>query len=375
MGHCISKQSPQLITTDSSRNSGHDGTNNYGSSIVAKPTSKRMKKRVAATAEIVVGSSNVGSAIHKPQRLGTTNEEEEGSQYRRSGSTAIQSSSSSINSSSDVQSSIVVVDRQKRGSSSSLTLSTSFQSRDNKLPISSFTQSYQIIQPQITLGYGIAGQVQQCINRSTSQPVAVKIISKSRIQRQDRIKREIAFLKQVHHPNIIQVYDVYEDEDEVHIVTEMCRGGELFDRIIEKATLSSKRSSSSNNGGRITRAVPACFREKDAARIIHSLLSAVPYLHSKDIVHRDIKPENILFTEKDDDESPIKLINFGLSIRHNSTQHCDPPLTNTVGTSYYMAPELLRGSYDRSCDLWSIGVITCTSKYGSMPNFSRLGTI
>ena len=123
-GRTGSGQAPQLITTDSSRNSGHDGTNNFGSSIVAKPTSKRMKKRVAATAEIVVGSSNVGSAIHKPQRLGTTNEEEEGSQYRRSGSTAIQSSSSSINSSSDVQSSIVVVDRQKRGSSSSLTLST-----------------------------------------------------------------------------------------------------------------------------------------------------------------------------------------------------------------------------------------------------------
>merc|ERR1712087_868511 len=104
---------------------------------------------------------------------------------------------------------------------------------------------------------------------------------------------------------------------------EMCRGGELFDKIIDKA----KRSKKSKTNG-TNRRMPSCFREKDAARIIHSLLLATSYLHSKDIVHRDIKPENILFVEKDDDESPIKLIDFGLSVHHTRDAK---PLTASVG--------------------------------------------
>ncbi|KAL7536307.1 hypothetical protein ACHAXR_010970 [Thalassiosira sp. AJA248-18] len=209
------------------------------------------------------------------------------------------------------------------------------------------TETYHIL-PEVT-GHGIAGQVRQCIHKKSSQLCAVKTISKSRIRRKDRIKREISLLKEVRHPNIIQLYDVYEDEDAVHIVTEMCHGGELFDKIVEKQAVPSA----------------SCFSEKDAARIIHSLLSSVSYLHSRDIIHRDIKPENILFTEKDNEQSPIKLIDFGLSIRHNS-RNCEP-LTNTVGTAYYMAPEVLDGSYDRSCDLWSVGVIAYIMLSGRPP--------
>jgi len=114
--------------------------------------------------------------------------------------------------------------------------------------------------------------------------------------------------------------------------------------------------------------IPACFHERDAARIIHSLLSAVSYLHSNDIIHRDIKPENILFVDKEgescNDSPAIKLIDFGLSVRH--TPNC-PPLSNTVGTSYYMAPELLNGSYDRACDLWSVGVVAYVMLSGRPP--------
>ena len=156
------------------------------------------------------------------------------------------------------------------------------------------------------------------------------------IQRPDRIKREVAFLSEVDHPHVIKAHGVYEDEHSYHIVTEMCHGGELFDKIVEKAA-----------SGR------GCFKEKDAAKVISELLSAVSYLHSLDIVHRDIKPENILFTEKGS-ASSIKLIDFGLSIRHRKGE---PRLTSTVGTAYYMSPCCLNGSYDRSCDIWSVGVI------------------
>lgn len=232
--------------------------------------------------------------------------------------------------------------------------STSSDLQPSSQPQTPFAQTYKILREK-KLGIGLAGEVHQCVHVPTSQLRAVKSINLTakELKRKDRIRREIDFLKEVDHPNIIRLHDAYECEDNVHLVTELCHGGELFDRIIDKADDCSRKS-------------PTCFREKDAARIICDLLKAVSYLHSKDIVHRDIKPENILFAQRNDDESPIKLIDFGLSIRHNAAE-TDEPLATPVGTSYYMAPELLDGKYDRSCDLWSIGVIAYLMLSGRPP--------
>ena len=148
-------------------------------------------------------------------------------------------------------------------------------------------------------------------------------------------------------------------------------------RYVEKASLSKQRAdtdtSSSNHDNQQQQEsqqagsteLPACT-EKDTAKIIHQLLSAVSYLHSRNIVHRDIKPENICFTdsEKNDESLSIKLVDFGLSIRH--TDAC-APLTSIVGTSYYMAPQVLQSVYTKTCDLWSIGVITYTMLFGRPP--------
>lgn len=169
---------------------------------------------------------------------------------------------------------------------------------------------YQVLS-QVT-GYGVAGSVHPCIHRDTCEMYAVKCIKKSDVKRPDRIKREVEFLSEVNHPNIIRIKTVFEDDKHCNIVTEMCHGGELFDQIVAKA---------GPNG---------CFQEKEATRVIESLLSAVSYLHKHDIVHRDIKPENIMFYEQDYSElSTIKLIDFGLSIRHGARQK---PLSNVVGT-------------------------------------------
>ena len=181
-------------------------------------------------------------------------------------------------------------------------------------------------------GHGVAGQVFPCRSLATNHSCAVKTIDKSKIRRRDRIRREIAFLREVDHANIISLYDVFEDEDNVHIVTDFCEGGELFDEIVTRAT-----------AGKYDEKLPPCFDEATAMPIIRSLVEAVSYLHRRDIVHRDIKPENILFVQKDNLRE-IKLIDFGLSIRHGMY---DPHLKNMVGTSYYMDPNLLSGSYDR----------------------------
>ena len=175
------------------------------------------------------------------------------------------------------------------------------------------------------MGDGISAQVYQCIHRQTSHLCAVKIIQKSQVDRHDHLlRREVSLLKQVSHPNIISMYDFYEDEDTFHIITEVCNGGELFDKVVDKANKGNKKTSkvssrSTDGGSRASTrkssqdmsTTLACFHERDATRIIHSLLSAESYLHASNIVHRDIKPENILFVDKDDDSSPIKLIDFG----------------------------------------------------------------
>ena len=126
------------------------------------------------------------------------------------------------------------------------------------------------------------------------------------------------------------------------LVTELCTGGELFDRIIEK-------TSESHDTGEF------CFSEKDTVILMRKILSAVEYCHvEKGIVHRDLKPENFLFKDRSE-HAEIKIIDFGLS-RHDDE---NSGIMNTkVGTPYYVAPEVLSRCYTKACDMWSVGVIS-----------------
>lgn len=131
-------------------------------------------------------------------------------------------------------------------------------------------------------------------------------------------------------------HETYIDYRYVHIVMELCDGGELFEKIVEMHK----------------------FSERQAANLLKKILSAVKHLHEHGICHRDLKPENFLFSDKTDD-AEIKLIDFGLSKRFGHIQEVNPSekMHTIVGTPYYVAPEVLKGSYDFSCDIWSLGVI------------------
>jgi calcium-dependent protein kinase len=212
------------------------------------------------------------------------------------------------------------------------------------------TEDKYFIDPRV-LGTGHHGTVRECIDRATGQRYAVKSIRKSDPSvKPGGLVREMMLLQEMKHPNIIQLTDVFEDAEYVHIVTDLCKGGELFDKIVER--------SSSDNG------VP-CFTEDEAARILHQVLTAVSYMHKHGIVHRDIKPENILF-DTVGDVSSIKVIDFGLARKHFGG-HGDPHMSTILGTPYYIAPEVLRKKYDKSCDLWSTGVISYILLCGSPP--------
>ncbi|CAM9496311.1 unnamed protein product [Discosporangium mesarthrocarpum] len=163
------------------------------------------------------------------------------------------------------------------------------------------------------LGRGHYGVVRRCINIETGETLALKTIRKARVARMDNLSREIQILKTVKHPNIIQLVDVFEDEKNLHLVTELCEGGELFDRIIQK-----------------TESEEGAYSERDAALLISKILSAIAYCHDEhNICHRDLKPENFLFKSEDED-SELKIIDFGLS-RFEET---NTNMTTRVGTPY-----------------------------------------
>ncbi|OMJ75714.1 hypothetical protein SteCoe_25089 [Stentor coeruleus] len=174
-----------------------------------------------------------------------------------------------------------------------------------------------------------------------SQQFAIKKISKDFIRNTDHLRREVEILSALHHPNIIKIYETYQDLKYFYIVMQYCGGGTLLSRI----------SSASR------------YSEKSAAIILDQMIRAVMYLHSKGICHRDIKPENFLFSSEKPN-AKLKLIDFGVSQKFGKWMK---NMKEMIGTIYYVAPEVIQGNYDEKCDNWSIGVIMYLLLCGSLP--------
>jgi calcium-dependent protein kinase len=200
------------------------------------------------------------------------------------------------------------------------------------------------------LGKGSYGSVYLATHRVTGDERAVKVMNVDRITSYylRKLHTEIAILKSLDHPNIIKLQDVFFGKRSVYIVTDLCRGGELFELL-----------NSGKNQGFV-------FREDRASKLMKDMLSAVHYLHENGIVHRDLKLENFLFEDNNANSSLI-LIDFGLS------KHFTPEerLTQKVGSCYYTAPEVLNGNYDCRCDIWSLGVLCYMLLSGSPPFYGK----
>eukprot|EP00922_Rhytidocystis_sp_ex-Travisia-forbesii_P018963 GHVS01028161.1.p1 GENE.GHVS01028161.1~~GHVS01028161.1.p1 ORF type:complete len:704 (+),score=129.27 GHVS01028161.1:94-2205(+) len=183
-----------------------------------------------------------------------------------------------------------------------------------------------------TLGVGAFGEVVLCVDKVTKAERAVKMIKKSPTSAgaDGKLLLEVELLKLLDHPNIMKLYEFFEDNQFFYIVSEVYSGGELFDAIIDRQK----------------------FSEKDAANCMKQVLSGVSYLHKHKQVHRDLKPENLLLDSSADD-AIIKIVDFGLAA-HFTAQEI---LKEKLGTAYYIAPEVLQSNYDQQCDVWSCGVI------------------
>ncbi|XP_062165631.1 calcium-dependent protein kinase 20-like [Alnus glutinosa] len=184
------------------------------------------------------------------------------------------------------------------------------------------------------LGQGQFGTTFLCLEKGSNKQFACKSIAKRKLTTQEDVedvRREIHIMHHLAgHPHVIQIVGAYEDAVAVHVVMELCAGGELFDRIIQRGH----------------------YTERKAAELARIIVGVVEACHSLGVMHRDLKPENFLFVDQEE-ESPLKTIDFGLSVFFRPGE----TFTDVVGSPYYVAPEVLRKHYGPECDVWSAGVI------------------
>ncbi|EPQ25653.1 uncharacterized protein PFL1_06790 [Pseudozyma flocculosa PF-1] len=203
------------------------------------------------------------------------------------------------------------------------------------------SKKYKVL-PDV-LGQGSFAVVKKVIEKTTGEERALKIIAKKPLKdnNENMLREEIAILGRVEHPNIIKMWDLYETKEGVFIVTDLCRGGELFERLVEKVH----------------------YNELDARHIVRQIVEGVDYLHGHDIIHRDLKPENILLRDKSEPSS-IAISDFGLS-RFIPDEGL---LMTACGSPQYVSPEVLLGKgYGPAVDLWSTGVIAYALLAGYTP--------
>ncbi|XP_078150476.1 calcium-dependent protein kinase 24-like isoform X3 [Carex rostrata] len=184
------------------------------------------------------------------------------------------------------------------------------------------------------LGQGQFGTTYMCTDKSDNAEYACKSIPKRKlICREDYedVWREIQIMHHLsEHPYVVRIKGAYEDNLCVHLVMELCSGGELFDRIIQKGH----------------------YSERAAAQLIKTIVGVVEACHSLGVMHRDLKPENFLFASTAED-TPLKATDFGLSIFYKP----GTKFSDLVGSPYYVAPEVLLKCYGPESDIWSAGVI------------------
>ncbi|XP_016487584.2 calcium-dependent protein kinase 17-like isoform X2 [Nicotiana tabacum] len=184
------------------------------------------------------------------------------------------------------------------------------------------------------LGRGQFGVTHLCTHKQTGEQFACKTIAKRKLVNKEDIEDVRREVQIMHHlteqPNIVELKGAYEDKHSVHLVMELCAGGELFDRIIAKGH----------------------YTERAAASLLRTIVQIVHTCHSMGVIHRDLKPENFLLLSKDED-APLKATDFGLSVFYKQGD----VFKDIVGSAYYIAPEVLKRRYGPEVDIWSIGVM------------------
>lgn len=186
------------------------------------------------------------------------------------------------------------------------------------------------------LGRGKFGNVYLAREKETKFVIALKVLFKKQVSNQGiehQVRREIEIQSHLRHPNILRMYGFFHDEQRIYLILEYASGGTLFN-ILKKETR---------------------FDEKKSAKYIKCLVSALTYLHNRNVIHRDIKPENLLLGHDDQ----LKIADFGWSVHEPDSNR-----TTLCGTMDYLSPEMVQGKpHNKAVDLWSLGVLTYECKF------------
>ena len=216
---------------------------------------------------------------------------------------------------------------------------------ENLKKATGYTNLLDIYEVKQKLGNGKFGLVKLGINKQTKEKVAIKIMNKKKMDTSDiqLMRTEIEILKICQHPNIIRLYDIFENIDYIYIIMEYCPGGDLFS-YLEKRKFQ----------------IP----EERAVVLMNKMCEAVFYFQSYfGVIHRDLKPENVLMTS-DGDDGDIRILDFGLSKISAPNEKCTEP----YGTLTYCAPEIILDEpYNKEVDMWSLGIMTYLMISGRLP--------
>jgi len=200
------------------------------------------------------------------------------------------------------------------------------------------------------MGSGGTASVYKVVQKTTGKEFALKVVSLSQLdtQAKELLLKEIGLIKMMDHPNVVKVFEVFQTVSVLYIVMELCTGGELFDKLYDQV----------DEQGNET----AKFSEADAHHLVKRMIGSLAYLHTNGIVHRDLKLENFIFTDTTK-QAEIKLIDFGFSKKTGAEDY----MRESIGTCYYMAPELLAQHYTQTVDMWSVGVVIFMMLTGRVP--------
>lgn len=187
-------------------------------------------------------------------------------------------------------------------------------------------------------------------DKNNQFPVAIKARAKSLLSKETQLWDEIALLRRINHPYVIRLIETFEDETDLFMVLELCKGGPLFDRL--------------SGSGRCT--------EKQSAHVAKQLISGVSHIHLHGISHRDLQPLNIVLTDdKPLGEGTMKLTDFTFAKEFGPNF---PPMRTKICTPYYVAPEILEEElvpYTEKVDVWSAGVIIFIIIGGTPPFYGE----
>lgn len=233
----------------------------------------------------------------------------------------------------------VILPQQRNPSSQSY---VTYSEEENPFDLDQLPSTIGPYEIRGTVGEGSFSIVKLVYHPETREYYACKVIERSRLQKsnlEERFETEIRIHQQLHHPSIVELVDIFKDDNYFYVIMEFCPGGELFQYIVDR--------------GRLT--------EPAAMPFIIRILEALKYLHSIGVVHRDLKPENLLL----DKMGRVKLSDFGLSRFLKPNGLVDTP----CGSPCYASPECLSGKpYDgKKSDCWSVGVIFFAMVTGQLP--------